>query len=149
MSATRPIKKTEIEYPSSDGKPMAETDTHRDWMFTNIDRLQRHFAGRKVYVSGNLLIYYVEGDPRNRSLPIPLWSRTASRESERFSRSGTEREKARLCSGKHFQNERREDSREKKETYALIGVKEYFLYDPYGDWLKPPLQGFSLVHGTL
>src|SRR5262249_12535772 len=24
---------------------------------------------------------------------------------------------------------------------------EYFLYDPLGEWLKPPLQGFRLVDG--
>src|SRR5271163_5014636 len=63
------LAKLRIEYPSSDGKPMAETDTHRDWMFTNIDRLERYFSGRKVYVSGNLLIYYVKGDPRKCVAP--------------------------------------------------------------------------------
>ena len=69
MSATRLYKIPEIEYPSSDGKPMAETDAHRNWMLTNINRLERFFAGRKVYVSGNLLIYYVEGNPRKSVAP--------------------------------------------------------------------------------
>ncbi len=29
------VTTAEIDYPSSDGKPMAETDLHRDWMNTN------------------------------------------------------------------------------------------------------------------
>ena len=29
----------------------------------------------------------------------------------------------------------------------MIGVKEYFLYDPFGEWLTPPLQGHRLVDG--
>lgn len=38
---------------------------------------------------------------------------------------------------------RREDACKKKESYALLQIPEYFLYDPTGDWLRPqPLQGF-------
>src|SRR5260370_32595704 len=43
---------------------------------------------------------------------------------------------------------RREDSGKKKKIYAQLEVGEYFLYDPTGDWLKPPLQGFRLVDGV-
>src|SRR5271154_5942886 len=67
--ATTTLNKSKIEYPSSDGKPMAETDTHRVCMVTNIDRLERFFAGLKVYVSGNLLIYYVKDNPRKSVAP--------------------------------------------------------------------------------
>jgi hypothetical protein len=48
----------EIDYPETDGKPMAESDLHRDLMFYIIHRLQRYFAGKRVYVTGNLLLYY-------------------------------------------------------------------------------------------
>ncbi|HEV2946469.1 MAG TPA: hypothetical protein VGX70_03780, partial [Gemmataceae bacterium] len=48
---------------------MAESDLHRDWMVRIIELLVAHFAGQKVYVSGNLLIYYVEGDPRKCVAP--------------------------------------------------------------------------------
>src|SRR5438552_527041 len=69
MHASRLTRVTEIDYPSSDGKPMAESDLHRDWMFTIIQRLANFFRGRRVYVSGNLLIYYQEGDPRKCVAP--------------------------------------------------------------------------------
>lgn len=68
----RPLKNREVEYPSSDGKPMAESDLHRDEMFYVIQALQEHFRDAEdVYVSGNLLLYYVEGEPRFASLPMP------------------------------------------------------------------------------
>ena len=47
-----------IVYPESYGKPMAETDVHRDLMVDSIQMLQHHFRDEPVYVSGNLLIYY-------------------------------------------------------------------------------------------
>lgn len=55
----------EIEYPDSDGRPMAESDIHRREMVYLIQALQRRYGeDPDVYVAGNLLIYYVEGDPR-------------------------------------------------------------------------------------
>ncbi|MDB5308044.1 MAG: hypothetical protein JWO38_2246 [Gemmataceae bacterium] len=54
----------DVEYPSSDGKPMAETDLHRKLMNEVIEVLSGHFAGDPdVYVSGNLLAYYEKGNP--------------------------------------------------------------------------------------
>src|SRR5439155_1058100 len=69
MHGTQDLLTAEIEYPSGDGKPMAETDLHRNWMVTIIQRLERFFASRRVYVSGNLLMYYVEGKPRKSVAP--------------------------------------------------------------------------------
>ena len=37
---------------------------------------------------------------------------------------------------------RSEDESFKPQIYELIGVKEYFLYDPSSEYLRPPLQGF-------
>ena len=40
----------------------------------------------------------------------------------------------------------RRDREEKPETYAAMGVREYFLYDPEGEFLSARVQGFEL-HG--
>jgi hypothetical protein len=40
---------------------------------------------------------------------------------------------------------RDEDQMYKPQIYARLGVPEYFLYDPTGEYLDPPLQGFRLV----
>ena len=41
----------------------------------------------------------------------------------------------------------REDVGRKRGVYAGLGVKEYWLYDPMGEHLKPELQGNRLVGG--
>ncbi len=52
-----------IEYPCSDGKPVAETPTHRDILLQTIDLLRRHLADDPAsYVSDNMLMYYVPGN---------------------------------------------------------------------------------------
>ena len=54
-----------VDYPSSDGQPMAETDHQRTPLTYAIDALRDHFRDRPdVYVSGNLFIYYQKGNPR-------------------------------------------------------------------------------------
>jgi hypothetical protein len=52
------VKFKTVDYPESDGQPMGETDVHRDAMFRIIELLKRHFRHQKVYVSGDLLLYY-------------------------------------------------------------------------------------------
>jgi hypothetical protein len=42
---------------------------------------------------------------------------------------------------------RLEDLGTKRALYAMLGVREYFLYDPLGDYLQPPLQGYRLQEG--
>ncbi len=73
--ATAPRQRAtrEIEYPTG-GKPMAETDVHRDDMVDVIDSLRYHFVDDpNVYISGNLLLYYEEGNPRKHVGPM-FWS---------------------------------------------------------------------------
>ena len=51
-----------IDYPSSDGKPMAESDSQRIPLTYAVDCLRHYFRNRpEVYASGNLLIYYEQG----------------------------------------------------------------------------------------
>jgi hypothetical protein len=42
---------------------------------------------------------------------------------------------------------RLEDLGTKRALYAMLGVREYFLYDPLGEYLRPPLQGYWLLEG--
>ena len=41
----------------------------------------------------------------------------------------------------------KEDQETKPNIYAALGVREYFQYDPTGDYLNPQLQGSCLVAG--
>ena len=42
---------------------------------------------------------------------------------------------------------RGEDQGRKRERYRALGVKEYWQFDPTGDYPEPPLQGRELIAG--
>jgi Uma2 family endonuclease len=138
-------KTAEIEYPESDGKPMAETDVHLDWMMINIQRLRRYYRGRRAYVSGNLLIYYQEGDPRKCVAPDAFVVKNCKPGRRRTFLIWKEGRTPNFVLETTSKKTRREDTGKKKQLYAALRVPEYFLYDPLGEWLKPPLQGYRLV----
>src|SRR5712692_995291 len=59
-----------IEYPSADGQPMAESDFQRKPLTYGVEALDIYFQDRPdVYVSGNLFIYYEEGNPQASIAP--------------------------------------------------------------------------------
>lgn len=138
----------EINYPESDGKPMAESDVHRDWMLLIIERWKNHFRGQQVYVSGNLLIYYVEGDPRKCIAPDAFAVKDCSPRRRKIFKVWEEKRVPSTVLETTSKTTRREDLGKKKALYAQLGIKEYFLYDPLAEWLKPPLQGFRLRDGN-
>src|SRR5436853_4197283 len=59
-----------VYYPESDGQPMAETDVHRRMIVYLTTALENFFRDESdIYVSGDLLLYYTEGDPKKRVAP--------------------------------------------------------------------------------
>src|SRR6266851_5295675 len=66
---SKPARATSA-YPTSDGKPMAETDLHRNLMVAMIQVLQAWYANDPLaYVSGNLLLFYERGNRRRHISP--------------------------------------------------------------------------------
>ncbi|MDV3350773.1 hypothetical protein QGP82_18840 [Leptothoe sp. LEGE 181152] len=54
-----------VTYPESDGQPIAKSDATRDYLFYSVEALRLYFKSRgSVYVSGNLFVYYEEGNPK-------------------------------------------------------------------------------------
>jgi Uma2 family endonuclease len=148
-TASRQRATREVDYPTGDGKPMAETDVHRDDMVDVIQMLRDHFAGeRDVYVSGNLLMFYVEGDRRKHISPDVFVVRGVEkkdRDNYLIWKEGKSPDAVIEITSK---STRREDQRKKKELYrAVLQVAEYFQFDPTEDYLKPPLQGLRLIDG--
>jgi Uma2 family endonuclease len=126
---------------------MAETDVHRDWMFLIIELLKWFFTGQWVYVSGNLLVYYVEGDPKKAVAPDVFVVKGCDPRQRRTFKIWEEGKVPGFILETTSKKTRRQDLGPKKETYARLGVLEYFLYDPLAEWLKPALQGYRLVNG--
>ena len=144
MSARQKDLLRHIEYPESDGKPMAETDTHRQLMTTLIETLQIHFAAEsEVYVSGNLLLYYVEGDKNQSVAPDVFVVRGVANHERRTYQMWEEGQAPQVVFEISSRSTKNEDLQEKKNIYALIGVREYFIFDPEYK-LKPALRAFRL-----
>jgi Uma2 family endonuclease len=141
-TAKTPFK---IVYPSSDGRPMAESDLHRDWMIRIIERLQNHFRGRRVYVSGNLLIYYEKGNPRRCIAPDVFAVKDCDPRARRVFKIWEEKRAPNVVMETTSPTTQREDLEWKMDVYARLKVAEYFLYDPQGEWLSPGLIGYRLA----
>ena len=65
-----PIQKNKVEYPESDGKPMADNTVQFRWIVKlqgGLDVLFRDDL--KVFVAGDLLWYPVEGNNKLRMAP--------------------------------------------------------------------------------
>ena len=57
-------------YPTRDGRPLGETDKHRELMAYLIAALKSHFSGQPdVYISGNSFVFWEEGKPKSRISP--------------------------------------------------------------------------------
>jgi Uma2 family endonuclease len=137
-------------YPSSDGKPMAETDIHRDLMVEFIDMLRHHYRARSdVYVSGNLLLYYEQGNRKKSISPdvfVTFGIENKKRETYLLWEEGKGPDFVLELSSK---NTYRHDLNLKKKRYAsILEVEDYFLYDPNHQYLQPALQGFRRVDGV-
>ncbi len=136
-----------VHYPESDGKPMAETDVHRDEMVYFIEALREHFRDREAYVSGNLLLYYVEGDPKKCVSPdcLVAFDRPAGR--RRIYKTWEEGKVPDVVIEVTSSSTRREDQVTKRSLYARLGVRELWLVDPLGDYLRAPFRGYRLEGG--
>ena len=138
----------DVEYPSSDGQPMAETDIHRDEMLDLIQALKRRYQDvPDVYVSGNLFFYYVQGDPRGVVAPDVFLVKGVEKKRREIYKLWEEGRPPSLVIELTSNSTRDEDLFKKKRCYERLGVEEYFLHDPYQDYLDPSLQGFRLMNG--
>jgi Uma2 family endonuclease len=151
MSITRetaaPPPAEPISYPESDGRPMAETDVHRDLLVYFIEALQEHYRDREVYVSGNLLLYYVEGENTKSVSPDCLVALGLDPAPRRVYKTWEEGKVPDLVIEVTSISTKREDQGRKKRLYAQLGVRELWLVDPLGEYLGAPFQGYRLVGG--
>ena len=136
-------------YPESDGKPMADTDLHVQWIIWLRQVLEGHFAQRpEVYISGNIMMYDVEGPLRTAVSPDILVSFGIGRKARRTYKVWEEGKAPdfvmEFSSKRTYQN----DLERKVAHYAAMGIPEYFLYDVDRRYLPTPLMGFRLVEGA-
>ena len=138
-----------IEYPSSDGEPMAETE----WQFVpltdTVITLKNRFVNRTdVYAAGNMLMYYRRNDNRTSVAPDVFVVFGAAGNHPRHSwivwREGKAPDFVLEIAS---QSTWRRDAAEKRDIYANMGVTEYWRFDPTGECFTPALAGERLADG--
>ena len=142
----------EIIYPDTDGLPLPDNLLQEPFFIEVLATLKSFLESSDVLVSGNTIIYYVEGDPSlsvapdcyivfgvsraallERHLTYRVW------EAGKFPDFVLE-----IGSPSTADN----DMGSKRDLYARLGAREYWRYDPTdGDYYGEPLVGEYLVDG--
>jgi hypothetical protein len=113
------VEKRDVEYPDSDGKPMGETGFHVRAILQLYSALCQFFLQQEdVYVAADMFLYYEE----EGVCPCVVFEVTS---------------KSSMI----------EDMVTKSVLYAMLGVREYFLFDPLHEYLENTLVGFRLEKG--
>ncbi|MFN7974191.1 MAG: Uma2 family endonuclease [Acidobacteriota bacterium] len=137
-----------VDYPDSDGSPLGESDDHIDELLSARLALKDHFRHRAdVYVASNLLLYYEEGNPQAQVAPDVFVAFGVPKHRRRTYKVWAEGRAPRCVIELTSKSTHLVDFGNKKGLYAMLGVSEYFLFDPLSEYLWPPLQGYRLQRG--
>ena len=143
-----PTETTDL-YPESDGKPMADTDLHLYWIKRIQDMIETHFSQDPgVYISGNIMMYDIEGPARTAVSPDILVCFGIGQKFRRTYKVWEEGKPPDFVMEFSSKRTYRNDLDEKMALYARMNIPDYFLYDPDRRYLPSPLLGFRLVEGT-
>ena len=136
-------------YPDTDGQPIAASDLHLEILIRLLQALRAYFSEMpEVYVSGDILTYYIEGDPRAVCAPDVLVTFGIGQK-QRHTYKVWEEGKVpdfvmEFSSKTTYQN----DLTNKMALYARLGIPNYLLYDAEALYLPAQLMGFQLVKGV-
>ena len=136
-------------YPESDDEPIADSDLHFKWIFRTRYVLEWRFAQKPdVYISGNLMMYDIEGPLRTAASPDVLVSFAIGQKERRTYKVWEEGKPPDFVMEFSSKRTYQKDLAWKVEHYASMGIPEYFLYDVDRRYLPIPLMGYRLVEGT-
>jgi len=135
-----------IEYPESDGLPMAETPVHWNATVNAALPLKEYFRERSdVYIGSDMMMYYERDNPgRSVSPDVFVTFGVPKLPERRVWFTWIEGKLADFVLEITSKSTRKQDEGRKKRLYAELGVKEYWQFDPQGDYLNPILKGHRL-----
>jgi Uma2 family endonuclease len=133
-----------VYYPETDEFGRGQSCYHVQALFSLYQALERHFWQRKVHVAARLTLSYVEGDSRAVVTPDVMVTQGVGNHLRRCFQTWVEG--ARPCTVFEItcRDTLAKDVGPKAAVYARVGVPEVFIFDPEGEQLDPPLQGFRL-----
>ena len=140
------LEPPQLVYPESDGKPMAETGIHVQAMMELHLALTDFFRGRDdVCIATDMFWYWKEGRTKTIAPDVMVIPGVATRPLRRS--FFTWRENGAVPAvvfEMASEGTWRGDLTRKRRLYQRRGVKEYFIFDPEGLYLRPRLLGFRL-----
>lgn len=149
MTATFPTaEQSEIFYPSEDGTPVAETYDHLFALLATLDVLTQYLSGRQATVLADQFLYYSQGFPALRVAPdvmVIFDVAPGGRDNYKIWEEGQVPSVIFEMTSKETQDR---DKTFKKTLYEQLGVLEYWLFDPKGEWIAQKLQGYRLQGKT-
>lgn len=138
------LDQTALHYPTSDGEPVAETFVHLYALLVTLEVLRQYLEGRRATVLANQFLYYSEGLPRLRCAPdvmVIFDVEPGGRDSYKIWEEG---QVPAVIFEMTSQGTQDHDQVFKKTLYEQLGVQEYWLFDPKGEWLPHQLEGYRL-----
>jgi Uma2 family endonuclease len=123
-----------VVYPSEDGTPMAETDTHVNQIIILKNSLELYYQNRQdVSVSANIFLYYEEGDPKKHVSPdvmVTLGVPKHERKSFFVWKEGKAPDVVfEITSDSSIER----DTMYKHHLYRELKVQEYYIFNPLAD----------------
>jgi Putative restriction endonuclease len=135
---------TSIFYPSEDGEPLAETYDHLYAILTTLEVLKQFLTGIQATVLSDQFLYYIEGRPTARVAPdvmVIFDVAPGGRDNYKIWEEGQVPAVIFEMTSKGTEDH---DKTFKKTLYEQLGVQEYWLFDPKGEWVEGNLRGYRL-----
>jgi Uma2 family endonuclease len=145
MTATVPVSvESEIFYPSADGQPVAETYDHLYALLTTLEVLKQYLKNRQATVLGNQFLYYAQGFPKLRVAPDVMVIFDVAPGGRDNYKIWEEGQVPTVIFEMTSFGTKGQDEIFKKTLYEQLGVQEYWLFDPKGEWVEQQLRGYRL-----
>ncbi len=127
---------------------MAETSLHVDAIVNLVVILRQLYQDQQAIVLADQFLYYAKGLPRLRVAPDVMLIEGVEpgpRDNYKIWREGAVPSVIFEITSKGTQDK---DKVDKKTLYEQIGVAEYWLFDPKGEWIPEKLRGYRLEEET-
>jgi Uma2 family endonuclease len=136
--------KNPVIYPSEDGEPLAESYDHLYGIFVTLEVLRQYLIGRQATVLADQFLYYCQGNPRMRFTPDVMVIFNVEPGGRDNYKVWEEGQVPSVIFEMTSASTRNQDMEFKRVLYEQLGVEEYWLFDPRGEWIPEQLQGYRL-----
>ncbi|ELS33490.1 MULTISPECIES: Uma2 family endonuclease [Pseudanabaena] len=134
----------EIIYPSSDGEPLAETQQHASAILNTFGLLRLYLQNQPAVVFADQFLYYIEGNPRARVTPDVMVVFDITKKLYDNYKIWEWKQNPAIIIEVTSVGTKDTDFNFKKMLYEQLGITEYWLFDPYGEWITEQLRGYRL-----